>query len=36
MKQEITDRELRSALIAATIAAVLALAAVIIESILNK
>lgn len=35
MKQDITDKELRNALIAATIASVLAVAVVIIESILK-
>lgn len=35
MKQDITDKELRNALIVATIASVLAVAAVIIESILK-
>lgn len=35
MKQDITEKELRNALIAATIATVLAVAAVIIESILK-
>ena len=35
MKQDITDKELRNALIAATIASVLAVAVVIIEAILK-